>query len=207
MKEDVFARSPNKESWPAKRSNLDDFVKSPSAALRFNFVVAVPEGRGSGTSLLSFCAPSPALAGELFTKSSFINLTSYLFEFMRLPSRCGPCNDATPNFLHGHQAWFFWHFVPDRPGLLSKGGGHMKRILPILFVVGWVALLLSPGAVRAADVYPSRTIQMIVPFPPGGVADLVARPVAAGLEKQLERRWPWSTSPALPARWECSPRR
>ena len=63
----------------------------------------------------------------------------------------------------------------------------MKRILPILFVVGWVALLLSPGAVRAADVYPSRTIQMIVPFPPGGVADLVARPAAAGLEKQLKQ--------------------
>ena len=47
----------------------------------------------------------------------------------------------------------------------------MKRILSILFVVGFVALVFSLGAVRAADVYPSRTIQMIVPFPPGGVAD------------------------------------
>ena len=39
-------------------AKLNDLVKSPSAALRFNFVVAAPEGRGpSGTSLLSFCAP------------------------------------------------------------------------------------------------------------------------------------------------------
>ena len=30
---------------------------------------------------------------------------------------------------------------------------------------------------------PTRPIQMIVPFPPGGVADLVARPFTSALEK------------------------
>jgi tripartite-type tricarboxylate transporter receptor subunit TctC len=35
------------------------------------------------------------------------------------------------------------------------------------------------------DVYPSRNITMIVPFPAGGQADLAARPVAAALERVL----------------------
>ena len=39
----------------------------------------------------------------------------------------------------------------------------------------------------AADSYPSRPIQIIVPFPPGGVADLVARPLASSLEKTLKQ--------------------
>ena len=63
----------------------------------------------------------------------------------------------------------------------------MKKILSILFAVGFVALFLSPGTGSAADGYPSRPIQMIVPFPPGGVADLVARPFASALEKHLKQ--------------------
>ncbi|MBI5968414.1 MAG: tripartite tricarboxylate transporter substrate binding protein [Deltaproteobacteria bacterium] len=43
---------------------------------------------------------------------------------------------------------------------------------------------LIPGMVAAQD-YPTRPVQIIVPFPPGGVADLVARPLAAALEKIL----------------------
>jgi tripartite-type tricarboxylate transporter receptor subunit TctC len=43
------------------------------------------------------------------------------------------------------------------------------------------------GQVLAADAYPTRPIQVIVPFPPGGVADLVARPFATAMEKQLKQ--------------------
>src|SRR3981081_4861441 len=39
----------------------------------------------------------------------------------------------------------------------------------------------------AQGAYPSRNITMVVPFPPGGQADLAARPVAAALEKILGR--------------------
>lgn len=63
----------------------------------------------------------------------------------------------------------------------------MKKVFSILFVVGFVALFISLGTVRAADGYPSRPIQVIVPFPPGGVADLVARPFASVLEKELKQ--------------------
>ncbi len=40
---------------------------------------------------------------------------------------------------------------------------------------------------RAQSTWPSRTITLVVPFPPGGQADLAARPVAAVLEKSLGR--------------------
>src|SRR3981081_524572 len=45
---------------------------------------------------------------------------------------------------------------------------------------------LSNAAFAQAP-YPSRNVTMIVPFPPGGQADLAARPVAAALEKILGR--------------------
>lgn len=47
-----------------------------------------------------------------------------------------------------------------------------------------VAMLAAPNVGRA-QTYPNRTITMIVAFPPGGQADLAARPVAAALEKVL----------------------
>jgi len=46
------------------------------------------------------------------------------------------------------------------------------------------ASALASGAL-AQPRWPTRNITMIVPFPPGGQADLAARPVAAALEKVL----------------------
>jgi tripartite-type tricarboxylate transporter receptor subunit TctC len=43
------------------------------------------------------------------------------------------------------------------------------------------------ASVVQAQSYPTRNINMIVPFPPGGQADLAARPVALALEKILGR--------------------
>jgi len=50
-----------------------------------------------------------------------------------------------------------------------------------------VGVGLIPGMVIAQEAYPTRPVQIIVPFPPGGVADLVARPLAAALEKILKQ--------------------
>ncbi len=53
------------------------------------------------------------------------------------------------------------------------------------------ALLLAMLAAAPAfgqDAYPSRPITMIVPFPPGGVADLTGRPTAYAMEKFLKQR-------------------
>lgn len=57
---------------------------------------------------------------------------------------------------------------------------------------GFCAGALSVSALTVAlplraqeQTWPTRPITMLVPFPPGGVADLVGRPVAAALEKAL----------------------
>jgi tripartite-type tricarboxylate transporter receptor subunit TctC len=57
----------------------------------------------------------------------------------------------------------------------------MSRICGTLF------LCLFAMAAPAQEVYPSRPVTMIVPFPPGGVADIVGRPLASVMEKTLRQ--------------------
>lgn len=47
------------------------------------------------------------------------------------------------------------------------------------------AALVLPAGSLAQEAYPNRPISIVVPFPPGGQADLNARPIAAALEKVL----------------------
>src|SRR2546423_4651809 len=54
-------------------------------------------------------------------------------------------------------------------------------LLLALIVLLFVALKGS-----AQEKYPDRPITIVAPFPPGGVADLTARPVAAAMEKVLK---------------------
>jgi tripartite-type tricarboxylate transporter receptor subunit TctC len=53
----------------------------------------------------------------------------------------------------------------------------------LLFIL--VSLLAVPFA-SAQDTYTSRPITLIVPFPPGGVADIVGRPFADALSRELK---------------------
>lgn len=53
-----------------------------------------------------------------------------------------------------------------------------------LCAVAFAALALPA---LAQEPYPSKPITMIVPFPPGGVADIVGRPLAASMEKVLKQ--------------------
>lgn len=57
----------------------------------------------------------------------------------------------------------------------------MKSI--VLVVMG----ALAAAGVQAQETYPARSLTMVVPFPPGGVADTTGRPTAAALEKILKQ--------------------
>jgi tripartite-type tricarboxylate transporter receptor subunit TctC len=49
-----------------------------------------------------------------------------------------------------------------------------------------LTLVLAAAPAGAQEPYPTRPITVVAPFPPGGVADLTARPVAAAMEKVLK---------------------
>ena len=60
----------------------------------------------------------------------------------------------------------------------------MKRTLLVMLSIYVVAVAVTQ--VAAQETFPNRPITIVAPFPPGGVADLTARPVAATMEKILK---------------------
>jgi tripartite-type tricarboxylate transporter receptor subunit TctC len=59
--------------------------------------------------------------------------------------------------------------------------------MPHILCVSLVVVGLLVGTVSAQEPYPNRAITMVVAFPPGGLADNTARPVAAALERLLKQ--------------------
>ena len=51
--------------------------------------------------------------------------------------------------------------------------------LAVLCILGWSSAALAQ--------FPDRAITMVVPFPPGGLADAVARPVAEAMSRELKQ--------------------
>jgi len=53
----------------------------------------------------------------------------------------------------------------------------------------WIlmTLALAAAGAQAQDAYPNKPITMVVAFPPGGVADIVGRPLAVAMEKTLKQ--------------------
>jgi tripartite-type tricarboxylate transporter receptor subunit TctC len=66
---------------------------------------------------------------------------------------------------------------------LSNQRAHDPAWRALLFGL-WLGALLAPPACLAQG-YPTKPIHLIVPFPPGGVADIIARPIAERLTKSL----------------------
>jgi tripartite-type tricarboxylate transporter receptor subunit TctC len=55
----------------------------------------------------------------------------------------------------------------------------------VLCIAAATAFLISP--VWSQDSYPSKPISVVVPFPPGGVADIVGRPAADAMSRYLKQ--------------------
>ena len=55
------------------------------------------------------------------------------------------------------------------------------------FIASSAALAMPPTAAWAQEAYPSRPVTFVNPFPPGGAADVVGRPLAAVMEPLLKQ--------------------
>jgi tripartite-type tricarboxylate transporter receptor subunit TctC len=70
---------------------------------------------------------------------------------------------------------------------IQQRRSNMRRLATIALsalALGWVAS--APGAARAQD-YPSRPIKLILPQPPGGAVDLIARTLGERLAEQMKQ--------------------
>ena len=63
----------------------------------------------------------------------------------------------------------------------------MNLARTIAFFTASTFAAIAPAASYAQDNWPSKPITMVVPFPPGGVADTVGRPVAIALGRELKQ--------------------
>src|SRR5262249_50540886 len=68
---------------------------------------------------------------------------------------------------------------------------RMRRV--VVIVVAVIMVVASGSA--AQEVYPTRPVTIVNPFPPGGIADLTARPLAAALERLLKQPFVVSNKP------------
>ena len=65
---------------------------------------------------------------------------------------------------------------------------RLKAILKLAALSVFLPALgigFTPWTAAQSAPWPTRAITMIVPFPPGGLADLVARPVAEAMSREL----------------------
>ena len=96
-------------------------------------------------------------------------------------------------------------------------------MMRIAAIIVFTLTALVTGA-SAQEPYPSRPISIVNPFPPGGIADLTARPLAASFERLLKQPvvvvnkagaagavgtqfapWPSPTDTPCSWRWSASP--
>src|SRR5262245_50134488 len=78
----------------------------------------------------------------------------------------------------------------SRPDLASHPGKirfQEEQMDRRRFVIGTAATALAAGGAFAQEAFPSRAITIINAFPPGGLNDIVTRPLATAMEPILKQ--------------------
>jgi tripartite-type tricarboxylate transporter receptor subunit TctC len=66
-----------------------------------------------------------------------------------------------------------------------KHQSQINRRAVCIALGGLLATTLPFSVAQSQEAWPTRPISMVIPFPPGGVADTVGRPVAEALGRIL----------------------
>src|SRR4029077_9573302 len=73
--------------------------------------------------------------------------------------------------------------------MLSQGGPMNRICRRFSSVAGTAVLGFAATTVAWAQTYPAHPVRAIVPFPPGGATDIVARPIVQELAKRLGQQF------------------
>src|SRR4051812_46772814 len=70
---------------------------------------------------------------------------------------------------------------------IARDAKIFEETLMLRHITIALALAAAATAANAQNDYPTKPIQMVVPFPPGGVADITGRPTAQVMSKILKK--------------------
>ncbi len=79
--------------------------------------------------------------------------------------------------------------APSPPGNVFQKSSYCAKSFALLATMIGISggFLATSSVAQAQDAFPSRAITMVVPFPPGGVADTVGRPIAEAMGRYLKQ--------------------